>query len=163
MDNVQGFPALFAKMDSLSEEIGKAKTDAIWKKALGFAFEPVLQDAKVFVPKDTDQLDQHIFMRTNRPNSKDKSSMSYAGESFMARVYVTPIREDSVQKTILNKRGKFQTVWTNKKPVGISQEFGNARTPAHPFLRPALRNNIDKVTSRLGQSVWFALESLVRK
>jgi HK97 gp10 family phage protein len=158
-----GFPELFAKMDKLADEIGKAKTNAIWRKAMTFAMEPVLQDAKVMVPKDTNQLDQHIFMRVHRPQAIDKRSLYYAGESYMARVYVTPERDDTVRKVVLNKRGKFQTVLTNKKPVAVSQEFGNARVPPHPFLRPALNQNIEKVTSRLGQSVWSAIDILARK
>lgn len=158
-----GFPELFAKMDKLADEIGKAKTDAIWRKAMTFAMEPVLQDAKVMVPKDTNQLDQHIFMRVHRPQARDKRSLYYAGESYMARVYVTADRDDTVRKVVLNKRGKFQTVLTNKKPVAVSQEFGNARVPPHPFLRPALNQNLDKVTSRLGQSVWSAIDTLARK
>ncbi len=39
---VEGFEELFAKMGELEEEIGKGKTDRIWRKALAWAMEPVL-------------------------------------------------------------------------------------------------------------------------
>jgi hypothetical protein len=58
--NVEGFPELFKAMDELKEEIGKGKTDSIWRKCLGYAFEPVLQDAKSFAPVDTGELEKHI-------------------------------------------------------------------------------------------------------
>lgn len=159
----EGFPELFAAMDKLSEEIGKGKTDSIWRKALMYAMEPVLQDARSDAPKDTNQLVEHVYMKVHRPLNRDKASKSYFGEMYMARVSLSPIRDDSRMNFVLNKRGKFQTAWTNKKPVGVSQEFGNARTPAHPFLRPALNSNSDKVISRLGTSVWDAIQTVARK
>lgn len=152
--DVEGFPELFKAMDELKEEIGKGKTDTIWRKSLSYAFEPVLQDAKSFAPEDTGQLEKHIYLKVQRPQARDKASASYRGEIYMASVRVSPKRDDAVLHTVLNKRGKFQKVWRGLRPVGISQEFGNARTSPHPFLRPALDNNIDNVISRLGHIIW---------
>jgi HK97 gp10 family phage protein len=151
---VEGFEQLFAKMNELEEEIGKGKTDKIWRKALTFAMEPVLQDAKSFAPKDTGETAERIYMRVHRPQSRDKSSNRYAGEMFMARVTASTLRENSIQNFKVNKKGRLQTVWSNKSRAPISQEFGNARTPMRPFLRPALSNNTDRVISRLGQAIW---------
>lgn len=151
---VEGFEQLFAKMNELEEEIGKGKTDKIWRNALTFAMEPVLQDAKSFAPKDTGETADRIYMRVHRPQSRDKSSNRYAGEMFMARVTASTLRSDSVQNFIVNKRGRLQATWSNKSRAPISQEFGNARTPMRPFLRPALSNNTDRVISRLGQAIW---------
>ena len=68
----------------------------------------------------------------------------------------------------MNKKGKFQAVWTNKRPVPVSQEFGNKRLEksefgtaargAHPFLRPALENNIGRVQTILGYAIMDAIE-----
>jgi HK97 gp10 family phage protein len=160
--SVSGFDELFKKMDLLSEEIGKGKTDKIYRNAMTYAMEPVLQDAKSFAPKDTGEMSDRIYMRVHRPMSRDKSSQSFRGEMYIARVTVSSLRDDSVQKTILNKRGRFQTVYSNKKPVGVSQEFGNARTPAKPFLRPALQMNIDNVQSRLGLSLFQKIAELTK-
>lgn len=160
---VEGFTELYAEMDKLSEEIGKQKTDRIWRNALRYAMEPVLQDAKTYSPKDTHELVDHIYMKVHRPQGRDKSSNSYAGEMYMARVTLSPIREDSKQNFVMNKRGKLQAVWVNKKPVGVSQEFGNANTPMHPFMRPAMDNNTDRVISRLGWAVWEAIAKMEYK
>lgn len=160
--SVTGFDELFKKMDLLSEEIGKGKTDKIYRNAMTYAMEPVLQDAKSFAPKDTGEMSDRIYMRVHRPMSRDKGSQSFRGEMYIARVTVSSLRDDSVQNTILNKRGRFQTVYSNKKPVGVSQEFGNARTPAKPFLRPALQMNIDNVQSRLGLSLFQKIAELTK-
>ncbi len=81
----------------------------------------------------------------------------------MARVSASPLRDESQQHVVLNKRGKFQTVWRNKKPVAVSQEFGNASTPAHPFLRPALEANVGVVVSTLAKNLQAAIEEVARK
>lgn len=151
---LEGFEDLYKAMDELAQEIGKGKTDRIWRNAMKWAMEPVLQDAKTYAPKDSGQLADRIYMKVHRPMMRDKSGKYYAGEVYMARVTASPIRDESKLKTILNKRGKFQSVWVNKRPVALSNEFGNARTPPTPFLRPALESNIDKVISRLGQAIW---------
>lgn len=165
--DVEGFDELFAAMDELREEIGKGKTDRIWRNAMQYAMEPVLQDAKTYAPYDeqskTGHMRDHIYMKVHRPMQRDKNGKYYAGEMYMARVTVSPIREDTRMDVVLNKKGKFQTVYRNKKPVAVSQEFGNARVPAQPFLRPALSNNIDRMQSRLGWSIWNQIESKYKK
>lgn len=157
-----GFSELFRKMDALSEEIGKGKTDRIWRNAMMYAMEPVLQDAKSFAPKDTGQMANRIYMRVHKPQSRDKSSSSYNGEMYIARVTASSLRDDSVQNFTLNKRGKLQATWSNKRPVPVSQEFGNARTGGKPFMRPALDNNIDRVQSRLGWAIWQKIEEYTK-
>lgn len=174
---VEGFEQLFREMDKLSEEIGTGKTDRIWRKALAEAMQPVLDMAKDLAPNEspssTGQLKEGIYMKVHKPQSRDKRSKYYDGEMFMARVTASPIRDDTKKGAILNKRGKFQTVWQNKKPVAISQEFGNkqlensefgtATKGAHPFLRPALENNVGRVQTILGYAIMEAIDKLVGK
>lgn len=161
---VEGFPELFATMAELKEEIGKSKTDRIWREAMKAAFQPVLEAAKRNAPKDTGELSNRIYMKVHRPNRSDKQSKYYEpGETYMARVSVSPLRSDSQLHVVLNKRGKFQNVWRNKKPVGISQEFGNARVPAQPFMLPALRQNQNAVATILSDRLKLAIEEVARK
>ena len=160
--STSGFEELFKKMDMLSEEIGKGKTDKIWRSAMTYAMQPVLEDAKSFAPKDTGEMSDRIYMRVHRPMARDKGSQSYRGEMYIARVTVSSLRDDTVQNIVLNKRGRFQTVYSNKRPIPVSQEFGNARTPKKPFMRPALSSNIDRVESRLGWSIWQKITELTK-
>jgi hypothetical protein len=160
--STSGFEELFKKMDMLADEIGKGKTDKIWRSAMTYAMEPVLEDAKTFAPKDTGEMSERIYMRVHRPMARDKGSQSYNGEMYIARVTVSPLRSDTVQKIVLNKRGRFQSVYTNKRPIPVSQEFGNARTGGKPFMRPALNMNITRVESRLGWSIWQKITELTK-
>lgn len=155
---VEGFDELFAAMDELAKEVGQTKTDNIWKKALGYAFVPVLESAKMLAPTDTGQLQQGIYMKVARPTSRDKGSSTYQGESFMARVTSSAKREDSKLDIQITKKGKERKIYTNR-PVGLAAEFGTADTAPHPYLRPSLENNADRVINRLGYSVMAALEA----
>ena len=151
---IEGFQELFKAMDELSEEIGKGKTDSIWRNALTQAFEPVLEAAKSRAPRDTGQLVDHMYLKAHRPQNRDKASKYYeTGETWMVRVTASPRREESIKKTFLTKRGKFKDYFVNP-PVAVSQEFGNAKTSAHPFMRISLESNASQVFSRLGQILW---------
>lgn len=155
--STQGFDDLFKAMDELAEEVGKGKTDAIWRRAMGFAIQPVLASARANAPTDTGQLKEHIYMKVQRPQARDKASASYQGETFIARVTVGPKRLDSQEQTTITKKGKEKTTYKHR-PVALAMEFGTANVPAHPFMRPALENNIDTVLERLGKSVWYELQ-----
>ena len=143
-----GFDDLFKRMDKLAEEIGKGKTESIWKKAMGFAIAPVYEQARsnASAHVDTGQMLDHIYMKVHRPQARDKSSLSYRGELFLARVTLNPKRDDSQAKTTLSKSGRFRTAWKHA-----------------PFLRPALDTNIKNVQDRLGVSVWAAISKIAEK
>lgn len=160
---VDGMEALFKKMDELREEIGKGKTDRIWRNSLQYAMEPVLQDAKTNAPKDSGELADHIYMKVKKPNSIDKNSVTYQGEMYMAQVIASPLRSDAKLHTVLNKKGRFQTVYRGLRPVAVSQEFGNAKTSAQPFLRRSLTENVDNVQTRLAQALMAQINKLAEK
>ena len=161
---VDGFEELFKRMDDLRDEIGKAKTDRIWRNVLLYAMEPVLQDAITYAPYDKDSTDghlrDHIYMKAHRPQMFDKGSKYYQGESYLVRVTSSPIRDTSFLHTSLNKKGKFQTRWKGLKPVGVSQEYGNKRVNKHPYLHPALTDNIENITGRLGVALKAQIDKI---
>jgi HK97 gp10 family phage protein len=115
--------------------------------------EPVLERVRANAPVDSGQLQDHVYMKAHRPMGRDKQSSSFQGEVMMARVSVSPKREDSVERTTLNKRGNFQTYGLHR-PVALAHEFGNAKMSAKPFIRPALEGNQQQVIDRLGQYIW---------
>lgn len=161
---VDGFPELFAAMESIKEEIGKGKTDRLWRDVLKAAFQPVLESAKANAPQDTGQLADRIYMKIHRPRKRDQQSKYWTpGEIYMARVSASPLRDDSKLHQVVNKRGKLQTVWRNKKPVALAQEFGNAHTPAQPFLRPALERNTSQVLTIMQNKLKSVIEEVANK
>ena len=160
---VDGFDELFAGMAELKEEIGKGKTDKMWREALSMAAQPILDTAKRDAPYKSGQLEEHIYMKVQRPMARDKAGKYYAGEMYMARITVSPLRDDTELHFIVNKRGKVQPVYRNKRPVALSQEFGNAHNGAHPFLRPALETNVDLVVSILGDRIKLILDKFAKQ
>ena len=160
---VEGFPELFRAMDELKEEIGKGKTDRIWRDTLKKAMQPVLDSAKAAAPRDTGQLANNIYLSVHRPKQRDKQGKYYDGEMYMARVTVSAIRDDTNYRFILNKRGRLQTVAFNKKPVPVSQEFGNARTQFHPFMRTSLERNAGTVARLLEDLLKLKIDEIARK
>ena len=153
---VQGLDELLQSVGDLQEEIGKTKTNRIWKRVLGEAMIPVLQTAKQLAPVDSEQLKDHIYLKAQKPASRDKTSIYYKGESFMARVTVGPKREDSKQTGIVKKRGKEKAVY-NHRPVALAMEFGTAELAPKPFMRTALATNVDNVIQRLGDAIAYEL------
>lgn len=160
---VDGFDELFANMAELKEEIGKGKTDKMWREALTMAAQPILDSAKNNAPVDTGQLADHIYMKVQRPMARDKNGKYYAGEMYMARITVSPLRDDTELHFILNKRGRTQPVYRKKRPVALSQEFGNAHNGAHPFLRPALESNVNLVVEILGDRIKLILDKFAKQ
>lgn len=154
---VEGFDELFKTLDAIAEEIGKGKTDKIWKKAMDFAMQPVLRTAKDLVPFDTGITRDHIYMKTSRPTSRDKTQRMYQGDTFQTRVTVSAIRDESTKHTTITKTGK-ERVSYKKIPAALSKEFGNAVTQAQPFMRPALDINIATIQERLGQAIWYEMQ-----
>lgn len=160
---VEGFEDLFARMDAIKEEIGKGKTDKVWRNMLKAAMQPVLDEAKRLAPNDTGQLADHIYLKVHRPMARDKDGKAYQqGTIYMARVTASTLRDDTVYNLILNKRNRFQTIAVNKKPVPVSQEFGNAKTPAHPFLLPAMRKHQGTMENIMASQLKIFIESFDR-
>lgn len=160
---VDGFEDLFLRMDQIKEEIGKGKTDKVWRNMLKSAMTPVLEEAKRLAPKDTGQLAEHIYLKVHRPMARDKDGKAYQeGTVYMARVTASTLRDDTVYNLVLNKRNKFQTVAVNKKPIPVSQEFGNAKTPAHPFLLPSLRKHYGTIENIMASQLRIFIESFDR-
>jgi HK97 gp10 family phage protein len=160
---VDGFEELFVRMDQIKEEIGKGKTDKVWRNMLKSAMTPVLEEAQRLAPKDTGQLADHIYLKVHRPMARDKSGKAYTqGEIYMARVTASTLRDDTVYNLVLNKRNRFQTIAVNKKPVPVSSEFGNAKVPAQPFLLPSLRKHYGTMENIMASQLRIFIESFDR-
>ena len=170
---IEGFDNLLKAMNELSEEITKGKTARIWGNALRYAMIPVKETAQQIVTArayDSGQLANSLYIKVHKPQARDKQSLSYQGEMYMARVSVKSARAESEIKstTYTTKKGKVITrqyvgFHGSNRPVsmainfGTKTELGDVHTPAQPFLRPALEANILKVQQRLGQALWNEL------
>ncbi len=120
---VTGLDALQAQLDELGAEVAVRALARSARKA----FEPVLEAAKSLVSADRGELREAISITTKKPSSGDA-------------VVVVGL-----------KIGKGAAVAGSVSPSSRWHfvEFGTAHMPAHPFLRPAMDQNAEKVLELL--------------
>lgn len=142
----EGFKELEEVLVRIGEEMGyDTAARRVLVPAMKSAMEPVLTKARMLSPYDEKNI-SGVHMRdtlrinARQPNSRDKRSM-YVEE------------KDAVIATV--------TVRTDKR--AISQEFGNARVAAQPFLRTSLESQSSQVVNRLGTFLAYKLSQYKSK
>lgn len=137
--NVTGFDSIHAQLTELGVELG-AKTLA---SAARRAFKPVFEAAQRMAPFDTGALRRDIRLTTARQKNGDlvvAVGLVVAGPK--------------------NHKGK--------NPIGPGiywryLELGTAKLRAHPFFRPALNSNVDKVLELLKIDCIAGIERALKK
>ena len=160
--SITGFDELFKVMDDLADEVGQRKADRIWTSAMRKAMVPVLDAAVAYAPKDSLSLTSAMYIKSHKPQARDKQSVSYEGESIMARVSIGNWRPESVEHFTVTKKAKLRSYIAFKgsnKPVALAMEFGTAKDAPHPFLRRALETQGALVQTILGNEVWHILQT----
>lgn len=113
--------------------------------AIKAALEPVLASVIANAPYDEKNTDKIHLRNTARidariPNYADKKS-EYVSQT------------DAV----------IGVVSVKKSAVSLSQEFGNARTPAHPYLRMSLESNRDNIQNILKSELAVSIPAYAKK
>lgn len=143
---VTGFDKLAEQMDVLfsfyrPEEVLKKGTVNSVRKAL----RPVLDKVVANAPYDEQTNKSGIHLRDTAkitvrlPNEKDKQSSFY--------------REGDVI---------WGMVSVKKSAVSLSQEFGNANTPAHPYLRISMETGAEEALNILKEQLAHQLKSFMK-
>jgi HK97 gp10 family phage protein len=137
---LEGFKELNDLLVQMGEDLCYAKTARrVLIPAVKAAMEPVLTSAKLLAPFDennntTKHLRDSIRLNARVPSAKDQRSM-YADK-------------DAVAIAIVSARSDKRA---------LSQEFGNAQVSAHPYIRPALESNVNRVLNILGSFLTYKL------
>jgi len=101
------------------------------------AMKPVLAMAKANAPKDTGALERSLIVEARRPTRRDRRSK-----------YIT--QTDTVIAAVTTASGKKLAKMGLKSDArAIAQEFGTAKTPSHPYLRPALESQSQNTVALL--------------
>lgn len=143
---VEGFKELHDVLILMGDELGYGKAARrVLVPAAKAAMMPVLNTVKTTIPYDElNRSGQHMRdtarLTARIPNSKDARAQHSDPDA--AVVGIVSIRTDD---------------------RGMSQEFGNARVPAQPFLRLALETNATTVVNTLGTYLAFKLEQYKSK
>ena len=157
-----GLGDVAAAFKNLADDIGdKSASSKVLIPAVREAMQPVLRAAQAFAPKDTGALALSLIVEARRPTKKDKRSM-YVNNSDVAIAAVTTASGKKLaamsegkgfarSQKRLTKMGfdasKFKGIPSDAR--AISQEFSNASTPAHPYLRPAIESQAQMVVNNL--------------
>jgi hypothetical protein len=159
---LKGLGDVATAFKNLADDIGdKSASSKVLIPAVRQAMQPVLRAAQSFAPKDTGALALSLIVEARRPTKKDKRSM-YVNNSDVAIAAVTTASGKKLaamsegkglvraQKR-LTKMGfdasKFKGVPSDAR--AIAQEFSNASTPAHPYLRIAIESQAQMVVNNL--------------
>lgn len=154
----EGFAEFDELLTTMVQDIGQKDARGVLRKAVRKAMAPVLMHAKQNAPVDTGALAASLQLEARKPSRKDKRS-KYIEEADTVISAVTTAPGNKLAKR------KFLNVKTQAKQVGIqsdmraiAQEFGTAKVPAQPYMRPALESNSQSVIGSLGDQLKFELE-----
>ena len=114
-------------------------------KAVKVAMEPVLASVISRAPYDQNNTGPIHLRNTARVDGRIPTSADRKSE------YVSPT--DAV----------IGVVSVKKSAVSLSQEFGNARTSAHPFLRVSLESNRDNIVNTLKSELAVSIPAYAKK
>lgn len=156
---VEGIKETLEVFKELSLEIGDKKaTSKFLIPALKQAMLPVLNAARMLVPRDTQTLARNLVINAKRPTAKDKRSKYVSNtDAVIVKVETKPIaakhkREaKELSKTLadknikLNRKKFYEARGYFYDARAIANEFGTVNRPAKPFLRPALEGQSHNV------------------
>lgn len=159
----EGAKELKDLFQQIEKDFGEKDAQNILRSAVRKSMKPVLNTARVLTPKDTGGLAASLQVETRKPSNKDKrSKYIYPGDIVIGAVTTASGKQ-------LAKR-KYKNLQTGEKQKGIdsdaratAMEFGTAKTPAQPYLRPALERSSAGVASSLGDSLKVSLEKYKAK
>lgn len=137
---LEGIGAVDQALKDLEREFGdKMAQSKVLVPAVREAMKPVLAAARQNAPKDTGDLARSLIVEARRPTKRDRRSK-----------YIT--QSDTVIAAVTTASGKkLKKMGIKSDARAIAQEFGTAKNPAQPYLRPALEANAQNTVNRLAE------------
>jgi hypothetical protein len=118
-------------------------------KAAKNSMESVLNDVIVRAPYDTKRASGD----GEQPHLRNTARLD-------ARI---PSAKDRLSEYVNDTDSAIAVVSVKKSAVSLSQEFGNARTVAQPFLRVSLKSNAEKVLDALKSELGTIIPEYAKK
>jgi len=142
----EGFEELETQLLQLAEGFrGDLVMRNTMTKAVNAAMQPVLASVISRAPYDEDNNGPIHLRDTARANARIPTAADRKSE------YVSPT--DAV----------IGVVSVKKSAVSLSQEFGNARTAAQPYLRVSLESNRDNIVNILKSELAVSIPAYAKK
>jgi hypothetical protein len=151
----------------LQDEIGDKKARSkVLLPALKEAMKPVLYAAKnMAASNESNLLQNSLMIMAKRPNARDRKSIYITStDTVVCFVTTKPIPKklktkfrDTTARTSQSeeeynkqRRAFYEANGYHYDARAVANEFGTAKRPAKPFLRPALEYQAQNVTTLLG-------------
>ena len=156
---VEGFKELESLFKEMIEDFGEKDQKKILRKAAGTSMQPVLQRAKTLAAVDTGAMAHSLRLASAIPSRKAKRSI-YINDNDTVISTVTSASGNQLAKLKFYNYSESYKQKKDVKTVGmasdarvIANEFGTAKMPSKPFLRPALESQSFTVVNSLGDSL----------
>ncbi len=114
-------------------------------KAVNAAMQPVLASVQARAPYDEDNTGPIHLRETARSNAR------------------IPTASDRKSEYVSETDAVIGVVSVKKSAVSLSQEFGNARTAAQPYLRVSLESNRDNIINILKSELAVSIPAYAKK
>ncbi|QEY15467.1 HK97 gp10 family phage protein [Cellvibrio sp. KY-GH-1] len=163
---LQGVDSLQKKLKAVSDEIRYKGGRAGLRKAANFVRDVAKQNAERFNdPNTAESIPLNMAVRWSSRRFKTTGDLMFrVGVMGGAMNYA-----DSRENRRLGRSGKvYKTGGSKKNPGGDTyywryKEFGTQHIPAAPFMRPALADNIDRVTSIVAVETDKAIDRALKR
>ena len=173
---LEGIGDVDQMLRELEAEIGdKAARSKILIPSVREALLPVLSAAQAEAPMDTGGLKLSLRIDARRPTAKDRRSKYVTRTDTVIAIVTTAsgkqLKKMSQAENIAKSKRKLQKLGVNSEKFAgidsdaraIAQEFGSARNPAHPYLRPALERNAANVVNNLAEILSRRIQQFRRR
>lgn len=155
-----GLDRVLEQLDEMAANVQKKHTKKAAREAMKIALKEARQRAKAIDdPSTSENISKNITLQVGKTDSRNKVKIRL-GVKGGGRFYEMP-------KKRRNASGQMNTN-VHYKPIPNDTrywwliEFGTAKTPAVPFLRPALANNIQSITDKFGQQLYSDIVGDIR-
>jgi hypothetical protein len=160
---LEGLGEVDKALRQLEADFGqKESSKRVLIPAVRESLQPVLMQAIANAPKDTGGLALSLQVEARRPTARDRRSKYITQTDTVIGAVTTAsakkLARMSEGKGLLSARRKLKKlgfknanafVGIESDARAVAQEFGSARNPATPYLRPALEANAQSTVNRL--------------
>lgn len=166
---LEGIGDAMKAFEELAEEIGDKKARSkVLIPAARAAIKPVLDLAQQKAPIETGALRTLLQIEARRPTSRDRRSKYITKSDTVIAVVTTAsgkkMKAMSEGKGLARTRKRLLRMGATAEEAAsfmgfksdaraIAQEFGTARNPSQPYLRPALESQSQSTVNRLAEEL----------
>lgn len=161
---LEGIGEVDKALRQLEADFGqKESAKRVLVPAVRESLQPVLRQAIANAPKETGGLALSLQVEARRPTSRDRRSKYITQTDTVIGAVTTAsskkLAKMSEGKGLLSARRKLKKLGFENAEAftgvasdarAVAQEFGSARNPATPYLRPALEANAQSTVTNLG-------------